>query len=217
MGTIFRRPPAIRLLPEEPEPEPRIDRERIMLMEQRQVSRGTIAWAMGCSVSVVDAVIYEASGTPSPDDPTPDQIEAACLELQESWTPEQKDLASRLQPRLSSPLVTPRVSWKKRPERVDRSVIAERRRPRKTAAAIAQRAADVAALWSALNDAPLACPAASPPISPAGSTASEPFMASSIPASTCTQGPKRPEAGACSASSTPHEPRPAIPRSCMTC
>ena len=212
MGTIFRRPPAIRLLPAEP--EPRIDRERVMLMAERKVARGTIAWAMGCSVSVVDAVIYEESGVPSPDDPTPEQIEAACIELQQSWSEEQRDLAKRLQPRLSSPLVTPRVRWRKRPERVDRAVIAERRRPRKTAAAIAQRAAAVNALLSALTDGLPACPAASPPTSPDGCTECEPSTASSIPASTSTPGQRRPEAGACSESSTPHEPRPAIPRCC---
>ena len=212
MGTIFRRPPAIRLLPEEP--EPKIDRERIMLMAERQVARGTIAWAMGCSVSVVDAVIYEESGVPSPDDPTPEQIEAVCLELQESWTDEQKDLAKRLQPRLSSPLVSPRVRWRKRPERVDRAVIAERRRPRKTAAAIAQRAADVNALLSALTAGPPACPAASPQISPGGCTACEPSTASCTAASTSTPGLKQPEGDPCSASNTPHEPRPEIPLSC---
>ena len=212
MGTVFRRPPAIRLLPEEP--EPKIDRERIMLMHERQVSRGTIAWAMGCSVSVVDAVIYEELGVPSPDDPTPEQIESACLELQESWTDEQKDLAKRLQPRLSSPLVARRPRWRPRPERVDRAVIADRRRPRRAAAAIAQRAESVAALLSALNDGPPACPAASPPISPAGSTESEPYTASCTAASTSTHGQKRPEAAPCSASNTPHEPRPEIPHCC---
>jgi len=213
MGTIFRRPPAIRLLPEEPD-DPKIDRERIILMAQRQVSRGTIAWAMGCSVSVVDAVIYEESGTPSPDDPTREIIDEWCEAFQQSWTPEQKELASRLQPRLSSPLVTPRVRWKKRPERVDRAVIAERRRPRKTTAAIAQRAADVAALWSALSEGPLACPEASPQISPDGSTALGLSTANSIAESTSTHGQRQPEADPSRETTTPHEPRPAIPRCC---
>jgi len=216
MGTIFRRPPAIRLLPEEPD-DPKIDRERIILMAQRQVSRGTIAWAMGCSVSVVDAVIYEESGTPSPDDPTREIIDEWCEAFQQSWTPEQKELASRLQPRLSSPLVTPRVRWKKRPERVDRAVIAERRRPRKTTAAIAQRAADVAALLSALNAGPPGSPAASQPISPDGCTASAPSTGGFIPASTSTPGPKRPEGEASRETTTPHEPLLEIDRSCMTC
>jgi hypothetical protein len=215
MGTIFRRPSAIRLLPEEP--EPRIDRERVMLMAERKVARGTIAWAMGCSVSVVDSVIYEESGVPSPDDPTPEQIEAVCIQLQQSWSEEQRDLAKRLQPRLSSPLVTPRVRWRKRPERVDRAVIAERRRPRKTVAAIAQRSAAVNALLSRLNDGLPACPEASQQISPDGSTECEPSTASCTAESTSTQGQRQPEAAPCSASSTPHEPRPAIPRSCMTC
>ena len=213
MGTVFRRPPVRHLLPEEPD-DLKIDRERIMLMAERNVARGTIAWAMGCSVSVVDAVIYEESGVPSPDDPTPEQIEAACLELQQSWTDEQKDLAKRLQPRLSSPLVARRPRWRPRPERVDPAIVAARLKARRDPAAIAQRAESVAALLSALNDGPPACPAASPPISPAGSTESEPYTASCTAASTSTHGQKRPEAALCSESNTPHEPRPEIPHCC---
>jgi len=216
MGTVFRRPPVRNLLREEPD-DPKIDRERIMLMAERNVARGTIAWAMGCSVSVVDSVIYEESGVPSPDDPTPEQIEAACIELQESWSEEQRDLARRLQPRLSSPLVARRPRWRPRPQPVDRAVIAERRRPRKTAAAIAQRAADVAALLSALSDAPPGSPAASPPISPAGSTGCEPFTAGSIAESTSTPGPKRLEADPLPETTTQHEQLLEIDRSCMTC
>ena len=213
MGTVFRRPPVRNLLREEPD-DPKIDRERIMLMAERNVARGTIAWAMGCSVSVVDSVIYEESGVPSPDDPTPEQIEAACLELQESWTDEQKDLARRLQPRLSSPLVARRPHWRPRPQPVDRAVIAERRRPRRTAAAIAQRAAAVNALLSRLSAAPPESPAASPPISPAGSTASAPSTAGFIPASTSTPGPKRLEGEASRETTTPHEQRLEIDRCC---
>jgi len=216
MGTVFRRPPVRNLLRQETD-DPKIDRERIMLMAERNIARGTIAWAMGCSVSVVDAVIYEESGVPSPDDPTPEQIEAACIELQQSWSEEQRDLARRLQPRLSSPLVARRPRWRPRPERVDRAVIAERRRPRRTAAAIAQRAENVAALLSRLSAGPPGSPAPLLPISPAGSTASALSTGGSIPESTSTPGPRRPEGEASRETTTPREPRLEIDRSCMTC
>ena len=205
MGTIFRRPP--------------VDRERIILMHERKVDRDTIAWAMGCSRSVVDAVIYEESGTPSQDDPTQDDIDAWCEAFQRSWNDEQRDLAWRLQPRRSSPLANAhhRTTWRPRPKPVAKEEIAARRKAQRSAAAIAQRAVAVNALLSALTAAPLGSPAASPPISPAGCTASAPSTAGCTPESTSTQGPKRPEAAASPATTTRREQLLEIDRSCMTC
>jgi len=202
MGTVFRRPP--------------VDRKRVMQMHRVGTSRETIAWAMGCSLTVVDAVIYEELGEPSEDDPTPEQIEAACAAYQQSWDAETRELAWMHRPRRSSPLANAhgRSAWRTLPKPVPKEEIAARRRQRKAAAAIAQRAADVAALWSALSEGPLACPEASQQISPDGSTASGLSTASCTPASTSTQGPKRPEGDPSRGTTTPHEPRPAIPRCC---
>jgi len=202
MGTVFRRPP--------------VDRERIILMAERQVDRDTIAWAMGCSRSVVDAVIYEESGTPSPDDPTPEQIEAACAAYQQSWDAETRELAWMHRPRRSSPLANAhgRSAWRTLPKPVSKEEIAARRRQRKAAAAIVQRAESVAALLSALSAGPPGFPAPLPPISPAGSTASAPSTGGCIPESTFTHGQRQPEADPSRETTTPHEPRPAIPRCC---
>ena len=202
MGTVFRRPP--------------VDRNRLMQLHRVGTSRETIAWAMGCSLTVVDAVIYEELGEPSADDPKPDHITACCMASQESWDDETRDLAWRGKPRRSSPLAHAhgRSAWRTLPKPVSKEEIAARRKAQRSAAAIAQRGAAVNALLSQLRDVPPACPAASPPISPYGSTACEPSTASCTAESTCTHDPKRPEAAPCSASNTPPEPRPEIPHFC---
>ena len=202
MGTVFRRPP--------------VDRNRLMQLHRVGTSRETIAWAMGCSLTVVDAVLYEELGEPSADDPKPDHITAWCMAYQESWDNETRDLAWRGKPRRSSPLAHAhgRSAWRTLPKPVSKEEIAARRKAQRSAAAIAQRAESVAALWSQLSAAPLACPAASPQILPDGSTACEPSTASCTAASTSTPGQRQPEAAPCSASNTPPEPLPVIPHCC---
>jgi hypothetical protein len=202
MGTVFRRPP--------------VDRKRVMQMHRVGTSRETIAWAMGCSLTVVDAVIYEELGEPSEDDPTPEQIEAACAAYQQSWDAETRDLAWMHRPRRSSPLANAhgRSAWRTRPEPVPKAEIAARRKAQQSAAAIAQRAADVAALWSALSEGPPGFPAPSQPISPAGCTASAPSTGGCTAASTCTQGPRRLEGEASPVTTTRREQLLEIDRCC---
>lgn len=205
MGTVFRRPP--------------VDRKRVMQMHRVGTSRETIAWAMGCSLTVVDAVIYEELGEPSEDDPTPEQIEAACAAYQQSWDAETRELAWMHRPRRSSPLANAhgRSAWRTLPDPVSKEEIAARRKAQRSAAATVQRAAAVNALLSALSDAHPGSPAASQPISPAGSTASAPSTGGCTPESTSTPGPRRPEGEASPATTTQLEQRPEIDRSCMTC
>jgi len=202
MGTVFRRPP--------------VDRKRVMQMHRVGTSRETIAWAMGCSLTVVDAVIYEELGEPSQDDPTPEQIEAACAAYQQSWDSETRELAWMHRPRRSSPLANAhgRSAWRTRPKPVSKEEIAARRKAQRSAAAIAQQAESVAALLSALSDAPPGSPAPLLPISPAGSTASAPSTGGCTAASTSTPGPRQPEAEASPATTMPREPQPAIDRCC---
>jgi hypothetical protein len=203
MGAVFRRQP--------------VDRKRVMQMHRVGTKPATIAWALGSSLTEIEAVIYEELGLPSADDPTPEEITAWCERFQASWDRETRDLAWQRRPRRSSPLVSShyaKSAWRTRPAPVPKEEIAARRRERRQPAAIAQRAESVAALLSALNDAPPGSPAASQPISPAGCTASAPSTGGCTRESTSTQGPKRPEAEASQATTTQHEQLLEIDRCC---